>query len=509
MTRLYRPLHRLSPRPLLRDASIALLALSCTGGLTACGGGAYGAADFGISQGGVQDNRFAREQIERGQIPSSDGFKAEGIFSEHDLPFTESPHCEVLLCSQTAAARHQPVDGGPEQLLVQLGFITGQQAEDFERRPLNLSLAVDISGSMEGQPIQAVREALHTMADQLGEEDRISLIAFDDEADLRLKPTAMDSSGRDSLRKAIDRLETRGGTNIEAGLKLAYEQVAPSAGDAEIEDRVMLMTDAQPNVGETGLDSFLGMIRFHAESEIGASIFGVGLDLGAELAQEMSVVRGGNYFYLADKEAISTVFDDEFDTIVTPVAYDFTANVQVQGGWSFAEAYGAPLDDPAEGVELGASTLFLSKRSGGIGVTLRPAGEDGIAATSESVADFDLSYLPQGSNEPIEHYAQVPWSGGVAHQASFVAADDLGVFKMAVLVDEYLALTAGADYCAGTLDQEEAATIADTASERLTELAQMLEDDLLARDAATMAKLAENIRAGQGGCVDADQGLYH
>ena len=488
-----------------RAAALALVALSSASTLTACGGD-FGSGGFGVTQGGVQDNRYARQQIEAGQIPSTEGFKAEGVFSEHDLPFTKSLDCEVLLCPQTALARHQPLVGAGEQLLIHVGFATGQQVEDFERRPLNLSLAVDISGSMTGAPIQAVRQALRTMVDQLGEEDRVSIVAFDDEAELRLKATAMDESGRASMRKAIDKLESRGGTNIEAGLKLAYKQVSPSAGDPDVEDRVMLLTDAQPNVGATDPGSFLGMIRSHAESEIGASIFGVGVDLGAELAQEMSTVRGGSYFYLTDEEAIASVFDDEFDTIVTPVAYDFEASVRAQAGWTFGEAYGASLDQPSEGVQIGASTLFLSKRNGGIGVTLRPGEGGELPESAESVADFDLSYLPQGSDELIEQYAAVPWSGGLPYQASFVVADDLGAFKMAVLIDEYLALEAGSDFCEGALGQEEAATLADEAAERLGEIATALADDLLARDAAVMTKLAENIRVGRERCLSGGGG---
>ena len=221
----------MTPRPTLtyllkQTPSRALLtilpALALSSG---CSMGGYSSGDLGVTPGGVQDNRYARELIEDGQIPDETAFRAEGILSEHDLPFTKGDACTELLCPRAAVARHQPVDGGDPQLLVQLGFATSIDAESFERRPLNLALAVDISGSMSGEKLDSVKEALTAMVDQLDGHDRVALAIFDDTAELRLKSTVMDEGGRDELRDAIAALEVRGGTNIEAGLSLAYAQV--------------------------------------------------------------------------------------------------------------------------------------------------------------------------------------------------------------------------------------------------------------------------------------------
>ena len=272
-------------RALPRLTGLALLSTFC---LAACGDSGFGGAGLGVTPGGSQDIEYARELIEQGQIPTQTMFTAEGLFSQHDLPFTAGESCEQLLCPRATVSTIDPVDESGDELLVQLGFATGLDAESFERQPLNLSVAVDISGSMADGKLESLKDALRVMTEQLNSGDRVSLIAFDDKADRRLKPTVMDASGRAKLLDRIDALQTRGGTNIEAGLELAYDQVSPEAGAAGVEDRVMLMTDAQPNVGATGLDSFMGMARFYAESDIGISVFGVGLDLGAELAQGIS-----------------------------------------------------------------------------------------------------------------------------------------------------------------------------------------------------------------------------
>ncbi len=486
-------------RALTRLTGVALLS---TLGLAGCGdAGYYGAGDLGVTPGGSQDIEYARELIGQGQIPAHSAFTAEGLLSQHDLPFTAGEECEQLLCPRATVSTVDPVDQRGEGMLIQLGFATGLDAESFERQPLNLSVAVDISGSMADGKLESLKDALRVMTEQLDSGDTVSLVAFDDEADRRLKPTVMNASGRGELLKQIDKLETRGGTNIEAGFALAYDQVTPTAGAPGVEDRVMLMTDAQPNVGATGLDSFMGMARFYAESEIGVSVFGVGLDLGAELAQGISEVRGGNYFFLADNDAIARVFDEEFDYMVSPLAYDFEVQITSVPGFSFEQAYGAPLDQPGEAVDFGASTLFLSKRGGGIGVLVRTSEEAPLPEDAADLARFKLSYLPNGADEPVLSDVPIRWEMGANYTSSFHRADDLGVFKMAALIDEYLALIGAADYCAGSLPQPDAIARIEAAAERLGELSTELADAPLAEERDLMLALRDNVADGELNCA--------
>ena len=488
--------HRLLPLALALVAAPLLPACSYDVGAQA--------GDFGVTPGGAQDLRFARARIEAGYIPDAESYRVEGIFSEHDLPIASDSPCERLLCPRSAVARTTLLDGS-ERLLVQLGFATNTSPETFTRRPLNLAVAVDISGSMTGEKLDSVKEALHTLVDQLGADDRLSLIAFDDEAELRLPSTEMNLSGRSTLKKAIDKLATDGGTNIEAGLSLAYAQVDAHDGASGVEDRVLLLTDAQPNVGATNTSSFMGQARARADQGIGLTVLGVGLDLGAELAQEIATVRGGNYFYLADAEAIAAVFDDEFEMMVTPLAYDLEVRIATAAGWRFAEAFGAPLDEPGTEVDFGASTLFLSSRGGGMGLTLEPGEGGTLPASAEALATFDLAYLPVGAQSPVDDALTVPWQGGAPYQTDTVAADDVGVFKMAVLIDEYMALQAGSAFCAGQQGAAAAIEAIERAADNLDAAAAVLSDEGLADEAALMRKLAENVGVGVERC---DAGYY-
>lgn len=476
--------------------------------LLAAGCADYGmkTGDLGVTPGGAQDIGYARDIIEQGGIPSSDTWSAEGLFSEHDLPLSGET-CDAILCPRAQAA-WLPLDGAA---LVQVGFGTDITAESFERRPLNLGLAVDISGSMSGEKIEAMRTALHALADRMTADDTVSLVAFDDRAELRLEATRMDADGREALRRAIDKLNTRGGTNIEAGMQLAYQQVGPLAGPDVPEDRVMLFTDAQPNVGDTSIAGFTGMARYYGAAGIGLTVFGTGLDLGIELAQEMSELRGGAYVYLPDVPAIAEAFDEDFDYLVTPLAYDLQVELQAAEGWRFVDAVGAPLDQPAASTDFGASTLFLSSNQGGMAVLLAPIDgamvdgdmADGAAAVLPDgpLATMALRYERASDGVVVMSDEAAIFRGGDAWQSDSLGessplADDEGVFKMAMLLDEVDALTVAGLFCDGTAQRIEARSAADSARIRLQAVSDELESETLRREARLMGKLSDNLEAG-------------
>ena len=135
--------------------------------LMGCGSGAmYGSSDLGVTPGGSQDIGVARDIIEAGGIPRHTHFSAEGLFSEHDLPLN-GEECAELLCPRSATSGIVPIDDPTERYLVQLGFGTNIDGATFERRPLNLALAVDISGSMGTDKMNAGKRALDVLVGQL------------------------------------------------------------------------------------------------------------------------------------------------------------------------------------------------------------------------------------------------------------------------------------------------------------------------------------------------------
>jgi Ca-activated chloride channel family protein len=465
--------------------------------VTLVGCSSMGAGDLGVTPGGSQDIGYARTIIANGGIPGEGTFTAEGLFSEHDLPFEEGSICDAVLCPAAAVATATMVDDGSLDAIVQIGFDTNLDSDSFERLPQDLALAVDVSGSMASDDkMESVKLALEKLVAQLDADDRMALVAFDNSADLRVPSIAMDAAGQTRMLDAIRALGPQGGTNIEDGLSEAYAIVSPRASEDGVGHRIMLFTDAQPNIGATDIASFLGMARVYGEAGIGLSVFGVGLDMGAELANEVSKTRGGNSFYLATAEDIEQIFDDELAYIVSPLGYDLEVRVDPAAGIDLVAAYGAPTDELGKSIEFGASTLFLSKRNGGIAA--RFAAKDGIEA-GHRVATFGLSYTdPEG--EPVDEVIDVLWNGGEILGSSVTTADALGVYKLAALTNEFLALDAGALFCNGTIDQKTAAVRIDAARAHLVDVDAAITDDSILTEVELMSKLEENMSGGAKSC---------
>jgi Ca-activated chloride channel family protein len=298
------------------------------------------------------------------------------------------------------------VSGG-EEALVQIGFSTGitdTPEQPFVRKPLNLSLAVDVSGSMSGDRIAAVRQALGVLVDQLRSDDVFSLVAFERDAHTLIGPTSGDEKER--LREAIDSLVASGGTNIGAGLDRSAELVRENlTSDSESLHRVMLFTDMHPNRGMSDGRTFVRVLQDYADEGIGVSSFGVGVHFGADLANQIAEVRGGNYFHLETPDKVRRVFDRDFDLMVTPLAYDLEISLIAPLGYEIANSYGLAGSETtrcagvpsARCLGIKVPTVFLSR--GGGGIYLRLIGEP------SGGSDF-LSHVTYESSEGESTEAQ-------------------------------------------------------------------------------------------------------
>jgi Ca-activated chloride channel family protein len=249
------------------------------------------------------------------------------------------------------------------------------------------------------------------------------------------------------------------------------------------------------------------MARYYGAAGIGISVFGVGLDMGTELADAISKTRGGNYFYLAESGDIRQVFDEEFDYIVTPLAYDLEVEVTPRDGFELQRGWGVPVDGPQDPMRIGASTLFLSARDGGMGLSFSGAGLFELAPGDE-LASFSMRY-EEADGDAVSDEITVSWRGGGEYGGSADEADDVGVYKMAGLVDAFLGFEAGADFCDGALGAEEAQARMVAAAEHLERIAAALTDAPSASEAVLQRRLAENLRVGGvDACAVSDAYVY-
>jgi len=465
--------------------------------LLAVGAAGCGAGSMGATPGGAQDNGLAQTQVSQGQVPQPTAFTVEGLLNQYDLPL-ESPACTQDLCIDAAYGVAPVLVEDRSSVFVQIGFSSGVDPATFHRLPLNLAVVVDRSGSMAGTKLDSVKQALYRLIDQLDEGDRISIVLFDDRVDVLVEPAPV--TDRAKLKTAVATISARNSTNMAAGLRQGSAFVQANAGQPGISDRVMIFTDANTNTGDTDQSAFIQIAASNAAQNIGITLFGVGTDLNQELVLAITGMRGGNYFYLQNATKIATVFDTDFDYLVTPLAYDLDFQLLPALGFVITAVYGFPAwRTGSTTVELNIPSVFLSQNHGAIMVRLDPANRIWPAGQSP-LAELALTYSPVDGSAQVSQSLEAAYSGTAPLADDSIFYSQRAVRKSMALVNTALAESQACQIywsASGTLAN--ALALLDRTQTMLSSEGTTLEDTDLSTEASNVAKLEGNMRYSNPG----------
>lgn len=357
---------------------------------------------FRVSQGGAQDINFFRGEVAFARIPHPDTLTAEGLMSEHDIVFAGTDSCRQLFCLTGEASRADLIAVPGARYLAGVGFATNLDEKKWRRPRLNLVAVVDKSGSMDGEPLELVRQSLTTLANQLRPGDQLTIVLYGDEAHVHLPTTGATRFGVDIILESIARIRSEGSTSMEAGLTLGYEIAESSAPAFKGVTRVMLFTDERPNTDATDAESFMGMAENASHGGIGLTTIGVGVQFGAELATRISSVRGGNLYFIRDPTDIKSLFTGQLDYMVSELAYDLELTITPRAGLKIGGVYGIPGEllgwQNESSVTVTIPTVFLDNHGGGIFFTLMPETDSEFLPERPEagpLADVSVTYLPR------------------------------------------------------------------------------------------------------------------
>jgi Ca-activated chloride channel family protein len=134
--------------------------------------------------------------------------------------------------------------------------------------------------------------------------------------------------------------------------------------ESEYENRIIFLTDAMPNIGETSEEGLLGITERNADKKIYATFIGIGVDFNSELADSITKIRGANYYSVHSSKQFKQRMDDEFDYMVTPLVFDLKLSLDAPG-YEIEKVYGSPEADEATGELMKVNTLFPSAKEDG------------------------------------------------------------------------------------------------------------------------------------------------
>ena len=147
---------------------------------------------------------------------------------------------EVIVTCQTNK-QFYPALPTPQVAYVLIDIKPGQVLAQVQAS-LNFSLVLDRSGSMSGEKIRNLREAVKLAIDQATPQDYVSIISFHEKADLVVASQAVTNPS--DLKRKVDKLDAGGGTSISEGMKLGLQELRKNAGSDRV-SRMLLLTDGQ------------------------------------------------------------------------------------------------------------------------------------------------------------------------------------------------------------------------------------------------------------------------
>lgn len=192
--------------------------------------------------------------------------------------------------------------------------------------PSNLVFLVDISGSMDmPNRLPLLKSAFRLLVNNLRCIDSVSLVVYGGTVGIKLETTGGDEKAK--ILKAIDELEPGGSTPGESGIRLAYS-VARNHYIKDGNNRVILATDGDFNVGlktETELDD---LISTHRQSGIYLTCLGVGMGNYKDSKIQVLARKGnGNFSYLDNFQEAEKILLQEFTETLYAVADNVSMNV--------------------------------------------------------------------------------------------------------------------------------------------------------------------------------------
>lgn len=265
-----------------------------------------------------------RRFLNEGQLPPRDAVRVEELLNyfhyELPAPAAAAP-APVRISAELSdcpwAAGHQ---------LARIG-IQAKNIETASLPPANLVFLVDVSGSMMGADrLALVRTGLKLLVRQLRPQDHVALVAYAGAAGLVLPPTA--GSQQNTILEAIDRLEAGGSTAGGAGLRLAYS-VAQQNFRKEGNNRVILASDGDFNVGESSDEAVEQLIVNQRETGVFLTVLGVGRGNLHDSRMELLADKGnGNYAYLDNLDEARRTLVAQFGGTLFTVAKDVKLQVE-------------------------------------------------------------------------------------------------------------------------------------------------------------------------------------
>ena len=271
----------------------------------------------------VDDASFnlARRYLEIGQLPPTDAIRVEDFVNHFDYGYNPPQDRKFRIFAEVTDS---PFENG--RAFLKIG-IKGREVSEARRKPLNLTLVIDVSGSMaRDNRIGLIKQSLDALLSRLDGGDRVGIVAYGSEAWAVLEPVS--SNRRDLVMQAVNSLRPGGRTYAEAGLKLGYRMAAQQSVNGH-SNLIVLCSDGVANVGRTGPEEIMREVSRFVREGIVLNTYGFGMgNFNDVLLEQLAQKGNGRYAYIDTHEDIDRAFVSGFIGNTEILARDVKVQVE-------------------------------------------------------------------------------------------------------------------------------------------------------------------------------------
>lgn len=339
---------------------------------------------IGLSTGGAKNVENFRENIKNGYFPISTDITYNGLFYDYYFDTgrkTEST--ELFSPSYSMAKSKDPISGEIEYYMT-VGLNSNIKQSDFQRKKLNLVIMLDISGSMSSSlnnyyydsylngnrnqeknlkkepKMKVANESVNLLLDKLNKEDRVGIVLFETKSYVAKPLNLVGETDMDAIKEHVLEINPLGNTNFSDGYedstKLFSEEML---NNSEYENRIIVITDAMPNLGTVSKGGLAERVKENANNGIYTSFIGVGVDFNTQVIECLSDVKGANYYSVHSTEEFHKIMSEDFEYMVTPLVFDLELKLE-SNGFSISNIYGTDTKNNDSGTLIKVNTLFPS-----------------------------------------------------------------------------------------------------------------------------------------------------
>ena len=272
-----------------------------------------------------------RRFINQGQLPPKDAIRTEELVNYFSYDYAKPTGVDPVRITTEVGV----CPWNEKHRLVRIG-LKAKEIPTANLPESNLVFLIDVSGSMFGPTrLDLVKSSLKLLVNNLREKDKVAIVVYAGSAGEKLPSTS--GSDKQKIREALDELQAGGSTAGGEGIRLAYK-IARKNFIKGGNNRVILCTDGDFNVGVSSKEGLESLIEEERKSGVFLTVLGYGMGNYKDNKMQALAEKGnGNHAYIDNIQEANKVLVNEFGGTISTVAKD--VKLQIEFNPAQVEAY--------------------------------------------------------------------------------------------------------------------------------------------------------------------------